>query len=331
VSDLDIQTYIPSHRNRLLRAVRRVAEPAILVDYNADILDLARQTRPDILLAFKAAQLFPETLVKLRMAGVRTYNFYPDTSAFSHGRYLPEALPLYDCVFYTKRHWEASQLTRLNLRASCYLEHGYDPDVHFPVRADDRAALRHEVVFVGGHTAYKEEVLAGLIGRRPDVDLAIWGPYWQTKLRDQRLRRHVRGQAIRGSAYARVLQSAKICLAVMAGPVKGAACGDLTTTRSYEIPACRGFMLHERNAEIAALYQEDDEAVFFDSGEELAEKVGFYLTHPQLRDAIASRGHQRCVPAYSYDARMRQLLAWHRADLRSTSGERLVECLPSSY
>ena len=48
----------------------------------------------------------------------------------------------------------------------------------------------------------------------------------------------------------------------------------------------------------------------FGSVEELASKIEYYLTHPVERDAIARAGHARCVPAYSYDERLKQILAY---------------------
>jgi spore maturation protein CgeB len=89
------------------------------------------------------------------------------------------------------------------------------------------------------------------------------------------------------------------------------AARDETTTRTYEIPACAGFMLHEHTQELQRLFEEDKEVACFGSGRELAEKIEFYLAHPEQRKAIASAGHARCVPAYSYDHRVAQILRWH--------------------
>ena len=70
-------------------------------------------------------------------------------------------------------------------------------------------------------------------------------------------------------------------------------------------------MLHERNPEVLALYKEHEEIECFDSAAELAEKIDFYLVHPAERESIARAGYARCVPAYSYDNRMTELLRWH--------------------
>ena len=64
---------------------------------------------------------------------------------------------------------------------------------------------------------------------------------------------------------------------------------DLQTCRSIEIPAMGGFMIHERNAEISDLLQEDREAVYF-SDHEVLEKVTHWLSNDRGRRCIASQG-----------------------------------------
>jgi spore maturation protein CgeB len=70
-------------------------------------------------------------------------------------------------------------------------------------------------------------------------------------------------------------------------------------------------MLHERNSEVLDLYHENEEIACFDSVEELAEKIDYYLAHPMERASVARAGHARCVPAYSYDDRMAKMVRWH--------------------
>ena len=70
-------------------------------------------------------------------------------------------------------------------------------------------------------------------------------------------------------------------------------------------------MLHERNPEVLQLFEEGKEIACFASPEEMVEKVEHYLAHPEERAAMAEAGHRRAVPAYSYTARMAELLRWH--------------------
>ena len=65
--------------------------------------------------------------------------------------------------------------------------------------------------------------------------------------------------------------------------------------RTYEIPLCGAFMLHERTKEAEKLFISGKEADFFGSYDELKEKIDFYLTNPDLRATIAKAGYEKIL------------------------------------
>jgi spore maturation protein CgeB len=142
----------------------------------------------------------------------------------------------------------------------------------------------------------------------PKLDLRIWGNGW-SRCKSERLKPHIQGWAPFGDQYIRAVQATRINLGIMGIT---AEVHDTTSTRTYEIPACGAFMLHERNEEVLGLYEEGREIACFDSAEELAEKIDYFLGHPEERIKIANAGYARCVPAYSYDNRMAEVLRFHR-------------------
>lgn len=76
-----------------------------------------------------------------------------------------------------------------------------------------------------------------------------------------------------------------------------------------EIPGCGGFMMAERTKEHQSLFEEDKEAVFFSSNEELLDKCRYYLLHEEERARIAAAGHQRCISSgYSNEVGIRNML-----------------------
>jgi spore maturation protein CgeB len=164
---------------------------------------------------------------------------------------------------------------------------------------------------VATHSRAKEELLLELVTRRPKLDLRIWGNLWKENNHSSRLRRFIEGTPLNGTSYAKALGAVRINLAVMSGAVRGASRGDETTTRTYEIPACGGFMLHERTDEVLELFEEGKDMACFGSVSELADRIDYYLAHPEERAAIAAAGRVRCVPAYSYDNRMAAIIRWH--------------------
>ncbi|MBZ5534091.1 MAG: glycosyltransferase [Acidobacteriia bacterium] len=313
VLDVDAQTFFPQPRLFASRVVGRLVRPRLVREFNDYILATAEQFKPDILLAFKGNFVLANTLKAIGARGAALYNYYPDTSAFSHGKWIPQSLPEYDCVFYTKPFWYKDVSRQLKLKAGCFVPHGYDPELHKMVKLDPRDIQDFgcDVSFIATHTAYKEEAVKGLLHLRPNLNLRTWGGGWKERCRTKELRRCVQGLPLLGESYTRAIQAAKINLAIMSGQVQGASQGDHTTSRTYIIPACGGFMLHERNPEVLGLYEEGKEIECFESAQELAEKIDYYLANPEERERTARAGHARCVPAYSYDSRMSELIRWH--------------------
>jgi len=311
VIDVDSQTVFPMWRSKYLRVGIRIANRVLVAEYNRQVLDAARTYRPQVLVAFKGHYLRRDTLCRLRETGVALYNYYPDPSVFAYGSVLPAALPEYDCVFLTKPFLEADIRRSVALRAAEFLPHGYDPEIHKPteVSLSDHVRYGFDAVLIATHTKHKEETVDAVLRAIPNVKLAVWGNGWDS-CQSERVRGIVRGRALNGASYARALQTAKVSLGIM-GQLSGWPAPDQTTTRTYEIPACGGFMLHERTPEVLSLYEEGKEMACFSSPAELADKIAYYLEHDDERAEIARAGHRRCVPAYSYDCRMETLLRWH--------------------
>jgi glycosyltransferase involved in cell wall biosynthesis len=297
-------------RRKTSRALRRLFQKRLVWEYNDALIETALWFKPDMFLAFKGEFIKKSTLETLRSKGIYSYNYYPDPSPFQFDRTIPASIWDYDCVFYTKWQWIGQSFLR-NFRQSMFVPHGYDSEIHRAWRLDatDLSLFAHDVSVIGSHNEHKERVLSDLIGLVPSLDLAIWGGGWKERCRTQRLKQHIQGHALTGTPYAKAICGAKINLAVMMGFPPGLE--DQTTTRTYEIPACGGFMLHERSPELLTLFKENEEVVCFDSKEDLAAKIQYYLNHPKERNEIASAGYRRCVPAYSYDKRMEKILSWH--------------------
>jgi spore maturation protein CgeB len=313
VVDIDYETVFPQLRQKTSRAILRLLHQRFVREYNDLLIETASWFKPDVFLAFKGLSIETTTLERLRKAGVTLYNYYPDPSPFqvdNNARTVIDSLWDYDCVFYTKRQWIGQPFLD-KFRKSVFVPHGYDPEVHRPWSLDARDQLDygHDVSVIAAHSNHKEKILGELISLMPALDLAIWGNGWEERCQSPRLKPYIRGYAVTGSAYAKAICAAKINLALMNGFPPGFE--DQTTTRTYEISACGGFMLHERSAELLTLFAENNEMACFETTEELATKIEYYLAHAEERNKIARAGYRRCVPAYSYDNRMGEVLAWH--------------------
>jgi spore maturation protein CgeB len=68
-------------------------------------------------------------------------------------------------------------------------------------------------------------------------------------------------------------------------------------------------MLAERTEAHLSLYEEDREAVYFETAEELLDKVRYYLAHDETRRRIAEAGYRRATGSgYTWRDRMAECL-----------------------
>ena len=304
-------------RSNPARIARRLLRPLLVHELYREARRLANVFRPEVLFVFKGNVVHPEVIRFFGRSGVLTANFYPDVSFLTHGRYLPRALPLYDHIFTTKSWGIADMQRQLGAKSVSFLEHGFDPEIHRPsvLSEEDQRRYGCDVVFIGTWSPKKERLLAHLKRALPELRLRIWGIYWQ-RASSPELHGSIVGDEVLGEEYSRALQGASICLGILSEARTGASSGDLITSRTFNIPACGAFLLHERNPESVLYFEEDKEAAFFETPDELVDRVRFYLEHPARRTEVARAGRERCLKSgYSIDDRMKKVEDWFAAHL----------------
>lgn len=319
VEVLDANHYLPLQWQTLPgRAIRKVFRPVFVRELRLDAERVVARYRPHCLFVFKGNEVHPELIEHCKEKGVTTVNYYPDVSFLSHGSYIPRSLPLYDHVFNTKSYGVGDMQRELGVERASFLEPGYDPELHRPVELsrEDREIYGCDVAFIGTWSPKKESLLTALRHSLPQIRIRIWGNQWNQSS-DVRLRASIMGHGVTGDEYTKAICGAAICLGLLSEKGQGSSSGDLITARTFQIPACGAFMLHERNLEVLHYFEEDREAGFFSTSEELAEKVKHYLDDSPKRRGIARNGRLRSLDdGYSIDRKMMSVLNWldqHRA------------------
>lgn len=83
-----------------------------------------------------------------------------------------------------------------------------------------------------------------------------------------------------------------------------------TIQRIMDVMGAGGFMLTNYCVETAELFEEDKEIVMYKTPEELFEKAAYYLQHDKEREQIARSGHEKVMECYTYEKKLKDLLAW---------------------
>ncbi|RRA48892.1 glycosyltransferase [Acidipila sp. EB88] len=180
----------------------------------------------------------------------------------------------------------------------------YDPLQHFPPPAGWSDADRDRgLAYTGSPLEDRPEFLRGL-GDTYGLPLSVAGPRWDKAWPEELQKRFVFGGMMKGGAYRESMWRSRINMAFVTRKNE-----EDVAHKSFEITACAQFLLAERSPGHLEAFEEDREAVFYESQEECADKARYYLEHPEERERIAAAGRARAVRSgYSNDAQLAKVL-----------------------
>ena len=195
-----------------------------------------------------------------------------------------------------------------------YKRHGakiiYDYDrsfsklLHRPIELNSADKLKYvtPVGFIGSYAPDREAMIAYLI--QQGVPVAVYGNGWEGKKHWTTISPHFRSKGRMGEEYVKILNGMDIALHFLRRENR-----DEQDSRSFEIPACGVFMLAERSSKHESFFMEDEEAVFFDTKEELLEKVNYFIQNSEQRKQIAKKGFERSITScYDHHSRMQDFI-----------------------
>jgi spore maturation protein CgeB len=288
------------------RAFHRLGGPHDLAGVNRQLRAVDAGFTPHLVWIEKGLTIEAATLRALRERWPQTVMLnYSGDDMFNprnQSRQWRSCLRLYDLHVTTKNH-NLPELRDAGARDVFHVDKAFDPLVHrpMPVTREVRARFGGDIGFIGWPEAERAASMLHLA--RHGIPVRVWGPWERLRLSHPNLR--IEGRPLWSDDYASALSAFRINLCFLR---KGNR--DRHTTRSVEIPACGGFMLAERTEEHLALFEEDVEAVYFSSDDELLDKVRWYLAHEADRARIAAAGQRRCWSGgYTYERRLEQVLA----------------------
>ncbi|WP_088840914.1 glycosyltransferase [Listeria sp. ILCC797] len=309
---MTVATDIPFYKYSLAeRAYMRLAGkpyPHKYQQFNDEIIRILKSQTPQILFVVKGLWVSVETIEYAKKLGVKTIHFHPDflfDDRYHTSKVLNDAITAYD-VAVTPKMTEVAKYRQHGCAHVLQVQYAFDPAIHRPVTLSDADKSRYgaEFTFVGRMEEQRAFWLNEMA--KQDYDLKVWGTNWQKIPSNAELRNYCTFQGVYTEDMAKVFGASGVALGFLTH-----LSSEQHTARTFEIPACRGFLLTERTEEQQALFKEGIEADFFSDTEELLEKVAFYHAKPELRESIRQKGYEKVLQLdATYARRIQEILAF---------------------
>jgi len=262
---------------------------------NTYLIKKTKEFLPDFIFFVKPIYIKSTTIVEIKKLGIKTFSYFPDDefNPRTTSRIFLKTLSKYDCHFTTKSYNVPSLMKRA--KKVLFIPHAANINLYYfeTIPEEEKKKLGADIVFIGSYyEKYRGDILEKLCKR--GYNIKVYGNRWQRyKGKCLRERNCLMFKPAEGDEYRRVMNSSKIALGLLAKVIP-----EQHTHRTFEIPACGTFMLHERTPEAMSFFKEGVEAEYFGSFEELVEKIDYYLTHEEERKKIAEAGYKK---AHSYE------------------------------
>ena len=216
---------------------------------------------------------------------------------------LKRTITLYD-AFFVQREVNILELKNkgANHVGLCY--RSFDPGYNRPLKLLEEDSLEYKtpVGFVGTFEIERASYIAYLI--QNNVPVKVTGNDWPGAAYWDIIKPFYCGPSVYGEDYIKTINGMDIALHFLRHGNR-----DEQDSRTFEIPACKVFMLAERSELHCRLFSENEEAAYFTTKEELLEKVKFFLTAKEQRERIALNGYNKCFSAgYDHESRIKQIL-----------------------
>lgn len=268
---------------------------------NRDLTKKAVEFGPKLIFIYRGTHVKPRTLIGLKRVLPECEVFgYNNDDPFAIGhppwlwRHFMKCVPIYDVVF-AYRNRNLDDFLRIGAKRVELLRSWFLPELHKSIGVNPN--YKAECMFVGHYEGDgRAECLEALI--LAGVKLKLYGPYnglkefgWDIPISKSKvLQLLLPVTYLSGKEYVKAISSTSIALCFLSKLNK-----DTYTRRCFEIPAIGSVLFSEYSDDLATMFIDGEEAVFFRSKEELVDKVKYYLSHEDHLHRIRENGLSRVI------------------------------------
>ena len=214
----------------------------------------------------------------------------PNGQYKSGWRLLKKTASLID-IHFVQRQQNVQELLSwgANIVEMCY--RSYDPSFHRK-KPTVKKNKNYDAGFIGSYEIQREESIKYLIEN--GIKVQVIGDGWDKGKHFDLIKPFYGGASVYGELYVDSINSMQIALHFLRVGNR-----DEQDSRTFEIPACGTPMIAEHSSVHASLFNEN-EVLYFNTNEELLNKVRYFMENPQIAAEYAERAAKRCVDS-GYD------------------------------
>lgn len=295
------------NKNMLNKVINKISPDFFYRKINEELLNFLNKKHYDVILVFKGMELFPETVRQLKEHASLTANYNADHPFLffapgSGNQHVLNSIPHYDVHFSYAKKIVGQLQNKFKKQAYC-IPFGYNSNANAPLGITV-TEYTNRFLFIGAYDRERARYFNRLASSRLDI-------YGDGKWRSRNIfrpysRNAYRNRALYGNDYVDAITSSMGILNLLR---KQNIIEDSHNMRSFEVPGYGGVLISQRTGEQQELFEENKEAVYFETVEELRDKLEYLFKHEATVQSIKKAAYHRSVRSnYCYDQRSRQLL-----------------------
>jgi spore maturation protein CgeB len=302
---LDVVTdyYNVLNRSLLNKVINKLDCNILLKGINTRIYQQIVGKEYDIILVIKGSTLWPDTLRQLKnhckilccYSPDHPYEFYSEGAGNNN---IKNSISLYD-LYFTYSHQIATELKKLFKVHTYVIPFGFDDSMTPALEKINE--LKDSFVFVGSFDRERYRWLEQVKSSR----LVIYGERkWSSRtFGNSKVNKSFKGYSVLEQELVNTTVAAKAMINLLR---KQNLLTNSHNMRTFEVPGYGGLLISQRTEEQMDFFKENVEALYFDSVEELNEKMEYLEKHPEQVLKVKRAGKLKSISAdYSYRRRMR--------------------------
>jgi spore maturation protein CgeB len=296
---VNVNDFFPSYKRGLISIWRRLGFGLPYIRLKRCLTQKITAFNPEIIFFDKSLYIPPHLLVKIKQKGIKIFHFSNDDqlNPNNQSKFYLNSIKLYDTHFTTKSY-NVLELLNIGAKNVFFVNNATSDYFIKPIQItkEDKVSYGSRVGFIG--TYEKERAQSIIYLANNGIEIRIWGHGWNNRPELIHPNLIIENKVLWEEEYIKSICATEINLNFLRKENR-----DLQTQRSIEIPACKSFMLAEQSIEHENLFENNLEAVFFNSKENLLNEIQYYLSNDQKRREIAINGYQKCISnGYYYSA-----------------------------